>query len=310
MKTINSDIFTIRDKKEGKVGIGKLPKKFKNTLNGIKNEFENIIPNKSASTYHIWYKDMPISLKKKIDNLQLNNYWDKLCDNSTKCITININEMNELYYSNPKNNLDKINLYGASGNYDMHRDCIFNFDGIKCYRVLIGLTEGNNNITTYFNNLKTGTKINKGDYIVFDFDKTLHQVIKHKNIPTPRILLKLHYVICENCKYSKQYVKNISKIYIYYEYVTRYIMSVGTDPETFYQFFIGLFCQFYMSHYFKYILVLLIITIIFLIKYILKIKFKSKNLIKFTKYTLISLVSLYTLIVIVYWLRYKLFRIR
>jgi hypothetical protein len=88
--------------------------------------------------------------------------------------------------------LDKINLYGASGNYVIHRDNVwFNFPGINFYRVIIGLTNGNNNIITYFNNLDIGHKINSGDYIVFDFDKTTHQVIKEKNYNTPRILLKI-----------------------------------------------------------------------------------------------------------------------
>jgi hypothetical protein len=34
-----------------------------------------------------------------------------------------------------KNNLDKINLYGAVTNYDIHRDCFFNYNGIKLFQV-------------------------------------------------------------------------------------------------------------------------------------------------------------------------------
>ena len=161
------NLFTYRDEIEGKVGIGRLPNDLQAILDDISKEYYNIIPDKHVSTYHTWYDDMPSSIKSKVEKIQKNDFWNKLCDGSEKCIKISANEMDELYYSNPKNNLDKINLYGASGNYVIHRDNVwFNFSGINFYRVIIGLTDGNDNIITYFNNLNVGHKINKGDYIV------------------------------------------------------------------------------------------------------------------------------------------------
>jgi hypothetical protein len=253
---------------------------------------------------------MPSNIKSKVEIIQKNKFWNKLCDGSEKCVKISASEMDELYYSNPKNNLDKINLYGASGNYDIHKDCIYNFNGIKFYRIIIGLTDGNDNIITYFNNLDIGHKINSGDYIVFDFDKSTHQVIKDKQKLTPRILLKTHYIVCENCKYSKEYVETIKKWYLYYEFITRYFMQVGTDPETLYQFFWGLFCQYYINSYTKYIILFIIITTIIAIKFLFKIKFVYKNISKIIKYLLLSLTSIYLLVVIFYWLRYQLLGIR
>lgn len=303
-------LFTYRHEIEGKVGIGKLPNEFQSILDDISKEYYNMIPDKNVSTYHTWFDDMPPSIKSKVEQIQKNNFWNKLCDGSEKCIKISANEMDELYYSNPKNNLDKINLYGATGNYDIHKDCIYNFNGIKFYRVIIGLTDGNDNITTYFNNLDVGHKINSGDYIVFDFDKTTHQVIKNKQKSTPRIMLKIHYIVCENCKYSKEYVESIKKWYLYYEFITRYFMQVGTDPETLYQFFWGLFCQYYMSSYTKYIILFIIITTIIVIKFLFKIKLVYKNISKIIKYILLSITNIYLLLVIFYWLRYKLFGIR
>lgn len=234
---MKNNFFTYRDNVEGKVGIGKLPEHLHNTLDKIATEYSNEIPDKNASTYHTWFNDMSPNIKKQVKSIQNDPFWYNLCDGSEKCIRKSANEMDELYYSNPKNNLDKINLYGASGNYDIHKDCIYNFDGIKFYRIIIGLTDGNDNIITHFTNLNIGHKINKGDYIVFDFDNTLHQVIKKKQINTPRIMLKLHYIVCENCKYSQNYVENIKKMYLYYEFITRYFMQIGTDPKTYYQFF-------------------------------------------------------------------------
>ena len=206
-----SNIFTYRDEYEGNVGIGKLPENLQSILEDISEEYIKIIPNKNNSVYHTWFTNMPENIKKKVEIIQKDIFWDKLCDNTKKCIKINANEMDELYYSNPQNNLDKINLYGTSPNYDIHKDCFFDFYGIKFYRVLIGLTGGNNNVITYFNNLDVKHKINTGDFIVFDFGKTVHQVIKDKEENTPRILLKLHYIICEDCNYSINFVEKIKK---------------------------------------------------------------------------------------------------
>lgn len=305
-----NSLFTYRDDIEGKVGIGKLPNELQSILDDIKNEYYNIIPDKNASTYHTWYEDMSANIKSKIEQIQKHDFWNKLCDGNKKCVKLSANEMDELYYSNPKNNLDKINLYGASGNYDMHKDCIYNFNGIKFYRIIIGLTDGNDNIITYFNNLDIGHKINTGDYIVFDFDKTTHQVIKDKQRLTPRILLKIHYIVCENCKHSKEYVKIIKNMYLYYEFITRYFMQVGTDPETLYQFFWGLFCQYYTNSYTKYIISFIILISVIILKFAFKVNLIYKNISKIIKYVSFLLLFIYLLIVIFYWLRYKLLGIR
>jgi len=303
-------LFTYRDDIEGKIGIGKLPSELQSILHDILKEYNNIIPDKNATTFHTWYKDISPSIKSKIEQIQKNNFWNKICDGSKKCIKINVNEMDELYYSNPKNNLDKINLYGAVSNYNIHRDCFFNYNGIKFYRIIIGLTDGNDNIITYFNNLKVGHKINSGDYIIFDFDKTTHQIIKETEKLTPRILLKIHYIVCENCEYTKEHVESIKKMYLYYEIITRYIMNTGTDPKTYYQFFFGLGCQFWYTKNIQYNILSLIITIIIILNIVFKIKLVQQNVLIVIKYVLFSLIFIYLLIVMFYWSRYKLIGIR
>jgi len=305
-----NSLFIYRDEIEGKVGIGRLPNDLQEILDNISKEYNKIIPDKNASTYHTWYENIPPTIKSNVEIIQKHMFWNKLCDGSEKCVKISAKEMDELYYSNPKNNLDNINLYGASGNYVIHKDCGFNFNGIKFYRIIIGLTDGNNNIITYFNNLNVGHKLNKGDYIVFDFDRSSHQVIKENEELTPRIILKIHYIVCENCKYSKEYLSFVKSCYLNYEFITRYFMQVGTDPETIYQFFWGLSSQYYMNSYTKYIILFIIITIIIGIKFVLKVQLVYKNISKIIKYLLVSLTSIYLLLVIFYWLRYKLFGIR
>jgi len=306
-----NSLFIYRDDIEGKVGIGKLPNDLQSILDDISKEYYNIIPDKNVSTYHTWYNNMPPTIKSKVERIQKNDFWNKLCDSSEKCVKISANEIDELYYSNPKNNLDKINLYGASGNYVIHRDNVwFNFPGINFYRVIIGLTNGNDNIITYFNNLDIGHKINSGDYIVFDFDKTTHQVIKEKQELTPRILLKLHFLISENNNYSKKYLNFVKNLYLNYEFITRYVMETGTDPETYFEFFCGLLVQFWDIPITKYIIFFIIIILVIILKFILKIKLIYKNISKIIKYVSFSLITIYIIIVFFYWIRYKLFGIK
>jgi hypothetical protein len=169
-----------------------------------------------------------------------------------------LHEMDELYYSNPSD-MKSTNLYGASGNFHIHRDCIFDFHGIQVYRVLIGLTDGNTSTVTYFNSHEVGHKLNKGDYIVFDFDRTPHQVIKEASDRQPRILLKLHFLVIDPSSKSiwRRNATFLHWLYTRYEYITRYVMDTGTDPTTLYEFFWGVFCQWYCSPYFMYGMILM-----------------------------------------------------
>jgi hypothetical protein len=186
---MNSLLFTYRDKIEGKVGIGKLPNELVSILDDISNEYYNILPDKSSSTYHTYYNDLTSKLKEKFDKIQYNKFWDGICEN-TNCIKHCVTEMNEIYYSNPKPNFEKQNLYGAAANLIPHRDCIlYNFNGIRFYRIIIGLTDSNNDTLTEFINLNLEHKINRGDYMIFDFDRTLHQVKKSGHVsPTPGLI--------------------------------------------------------------------------------------------------------------------------
>jgi len=311
-----SSLFTSRDDIEGNIGIGKLPSELESILDNISNEFYGIIPDKNASTYHLWYKDMPTSIKYNVEQIQKSDFWNKICDGNKKCINFNVKEMDELYYSNFKNTEDNIsthNLYGSSGNIIIHKDChnICSFNKVVLYRILIGLSDSNDNVITRFPEFNMEKKINKSDYVIFDFSRTSHQVIKEdQSKQTPRMLLKLHFIVCENCNYSKTYINFLKVYFINYDKITRYILANGTDPETFYQFFIGLACQYFYTPYISNIILFIVIIIIIILKCLFKIKLIYKNLSKIIKYVFFSLISIYLLIVIFYWLRYKLLGIK
>ena len=282
--------FKYTDNKEGNIAIGKLPQNMISILENV-----NIhIPDKDITkcTYHNWCDNMLPTIKKDIDLIKNDPYWNQLNDTILTSTQINMDRMDEIYYSNPPSNMNRIILYGAAGNFSKHRDCvIFQFSGVKCYRVLIGLTNGNNNIVTYFNNYNYGHKINKYDYIAFDFNRTIHQVIKESSNDTPRLILKLHFLVYDK-SYSKIYIAYIKKLYICYEYIFRYINEFGTNPETICQFFIGLLYQYGMNPYSIHILLFSCICSIFIKKMAL------------------FLIGGYFINVLLYWSRYKFFKIR
>jgi len=304
-------LFTYRDNIEGNVGIGKLPIDLFPILDNIANEYTSQIPDKSLTTYHTYYNNLTGNLKENFDKVQYNHFWNKICNNIINCIFYSVTEMNELYYSNPRPNFQNYNLYGAAANLIPHRDCIlFNFNGIQFYRIIIGLTENNNDTSTEFINLNMNHMINRGDYMIFDFDKTLHQVTKIGQQETSRILLKLHYIVCENCKYSDNYIKLISHFYKFYYYIARYTEQIGTDPDTFLGFFFGLMWEWPFYVTFQYTTFFLFLSINIYLNVIYKIKFKKKNIGKLILYSSGIMFNIYFTIVCFYYFRYCLFRIK
>ena len=302
-----NSLFTHKDAIEGNVGIGKLPTELQPILDDMSNMYISKIPDKSNITYHTYYSELQGKLKEFFDKIQYNNFWDGICDNN--CIKHCVVEMNELYYSNPKPNFEKHNLYGAAANLIPHRDCIlYNFNGIRFYRIVIGLTDFNNDTYTEFTNLKLEHKINKGDYMLFDFDRTLHQVKKIGDQETPRILLKLHFIVCDNtkCKYSDNYVKIISKFYIYYYYIARYTEQIGTDPKNFIGFYFGLMWEWPFYKAFKYIIFSIFIAVV----YTLNVIFKMNSIWNLILYSPLTMFNIYLLVVSFYYFRYILFNIR
>jgi hypothetical protein len=304
-------LFTYRDEIEGKVGIGRLPNDLQYILQDISKEYYDMIPDKASTTYHTYCSDLSVKLKENFDNIQYAKFWENICDNSDKCIKYGVPEMNEIYYSNPKPNFEKENLYGAAANLIAHRDCIlYNFNWVRFYRIIIGLTDYNNDTSTEFVNLKLEHKINKGDYMLFDFDRTLHQVKKSGQQETPRILLKLHFIVCENCKYSDNYVKFVSNFYKYYYYIARYTEQIGTDPKTYIGFFFGLIWEWPFYTVVINSTVVVFVTIVIVLNVVYKIKFDIKNMKKLLLYSLSSMFAFYLSIVSFYYFRYILFNIK
>jgi len=303
-------IFTHRDSIDGNVGIGKLPNHLHNVLGNIGKEYINLVTDKTTTTHHTYYNDLAGGLKDNFDRIQYDTLWNSICDNRSNCILKHVVEMNEIYYSNPKPNFNKMNLYGAAANLIPHRDCIlYNFDGIDFYRIIIGATNNNNDTITEFINFNLEHKINMGDYMIFDFDKTLHQVKKTGQFETPRILLKMHFIVCQNCNHVA-YVDFVAFFYKFYYYLARYTEQIGTDPGTFMGFFFGLLWEYPFNSAFKYIVLLLFVNNIIVLNKLCDIELNYKNTVKLITYSFMNVIYIYLFIVSFYYSRYLLLGIK
>ena len=297
-------IFTNSSITNGRIGIGKLPIYLYPILDSIAREYIQFIPDQNLTTYHTYYSNLSPFLKSNIERIQQDGLFKKICE-TTHCILKSIVEMNELYYSNPKPNFLSTNLYGAAANLIPHRDCVlYRFAGIQVYRMIIGLTDNNNDTITDLLHFGIEHKINRGDYMIFDFDKTVHQVRKIGVSQTQRILLKLHYIVCDACTYSDRYVDNIAWFYKIYYIVARYTEQLGTDPTTFMGFFYGILWEYPFYPSFSYsILFVFFMNLVFLHKYV-DLRFSRENIHKYVGYSLGNMVVLYLYIVCFFYLRF------
>ena len=273
--------YTHRHPTDGNVAIGTLPSAFTSSLSFLATNYMATLPNAAATTDHTYYTDLSGSMRAEFEHIQYAEFWQGLrygafqSPASYAAIMRPMEKMNEIYYSNPDPRLfqrdptpcktyndiyahimqsflpkfDGTGLYGAAANLIPHRDCIlYYFPGIRVYRVIVSATSGNNDTATHFITHNVEKRLNKGDYMVFDFDRTLHQVKKTGKTHCPRILLKLHYLVCDDAyvamPFLETYVRFAAWFYDTYYRVARYTEKIGTDPHTFIGFFFGMLWEY------------------------------------------------------------------
>lgn len=237
--------YKIYDKNpsQGILYVGKVPENLNKDISYINDKFYNSIPekNKKELTYHVWYKNLQDDIKDRFDEIRDSCFWKSLfCKGKEKtCVIEPIIEMDELYYSNTPNDLDKRNIYAAVGNYKLHID-FMGFPGIIVNRVLVGMTP-NKKTSTIFPKKKISHKLNTNDFVGFDFGREWHKVEKDKDSDDTdyRIMAKLHFIVCKKCNHKTFYFKLVKFIHVIYIYVSRYILKTGTNPKNLYQFTVG-----------------------------------------------------------------------
>lgn len=257
-----STIFTHDSAKGGRFGAGMVPEHMRLRLAELADAFNASVPEdarRTASTYHIWKRDMNVEMARLVSSLAQDPVWGGVCgsltagDGAGRCVVRNIDDMDELYFSRAPLSRNRGVLYGATSNYDLHVDGCFRFPGIRVYRVLIGLSDGNTEVETVFPSVPAWDArqmLNKNGFIIFDFDRTPHVVVNHaiKDTGKYRTMLKLHFCACHICDGSStRYLDAVTSAYVTFERITRYVMQTGTDPETLYEFLLGFLCFSYIT---------------------------------------------------------------
>lgn len=316
--------FTHRHPTDGNVSIGTLSSQYSDALDDIANQYLASIEDKTATTHHTYYTDLSGTLLTNFERIQTADYWQGLRvgafdqPNTFAVIMKNMPQMNEVYYSNPKPNFENAPLYGAAANLIPHRDCIlFAFPGIRVYRAIISATNGNNDTATEFINHGVERRLNRGDYMVFDFDRTLHRVKKTGQTATSRVLLKLHFLVLD-MEYAHLpcvwvYVKFASACYVVYYRVARYTEQIGTDPKTFAGFFFGILWEYPFYPRVRqgaanvYLWLVLRRAVQLVDAPLLKIsdlQSSSVNLIEIAMYSVLDMAAIYFCIALWFWLSY------
>lgn len=273
--------YTHRHPTDGNVAVGTVPNQFAMSLSYIAVNYISALPNPNATTHHTYYTDLAGPMRLEFDYIQYSDFWKGLRQgafqqtDSYAAVMFPMEQMNEIYYSNPDPRLfhntptpcetyndiyshvmqsflpkfDGTGLYGAAANLVPHRDCIlYNFPGIRVYRAIVSATTGNTDTITRFITHDVEKRLNKGDYMVFDFDRTLHQVKKTGKTHCPRVLLKIHFLVCDaeyaEMPFLEYYVRFAAWFYNTYYIVARYTEQIGTDPHTFAGFFFGMLWEY------------------------------------------------------------------
>lgn len=297
-------VFTHEHKSDGKLGTGVLPNDLHETTKSILKTFMQAYPLADKTTFHVWFKDLPRDLQDKVYTVQKHPFWKSLCT-KPNCVFKNVHEMDEIYVSKTPNTESRGILYGATSNYDLHRDGAFTLPGIRFYRILVGLTDGNSQVKTSFPNFQQSVFLNKDVYIIFDFDRALHEVVKLQASKEFRVMLKLHFCVCEDkCVDNTSYLQFAITCYTLYERITRYIMETGTEPSTLYEFVWGLLA--FVSVKFPWVLLLYVVLISStLVSFLLN--WKIAHLLQRLS---VDVICVFSLVVLFLWIRFKLFGIR
>ena len=261
---------------DGGMGMGSLPLPFTPLLESIQFQYATrILPTMEQSAHHIHLTNITLpDLQESIDSLLCQPFWRELCpydSNGSSCRVTPMIEMNTLYFRHLGYAKQRRYLYGTTTNTEEHTDTVFRFPHIRLYRVLIGLSDGNNSTETYFPVWNKGTFLNRRDYIVYDVDRTRH-VMRHQQpittscslppcplppcplppcppLPRPHFFLSLHFLIYDPSVYSLTTIHYLSRLYVYYDHITRWLITMGTDPVTYPEYVMGWVIQLYrVSH--------------------------------------------------------------
>eukprot|EP00798_Chlamydomonas_sp_ICE-L_P010971 gene10971-17084_t len=198
-----------------------------------------------SDTHHFYSRDASVEINAVISKIRGRSYWrDLLCPGDSadrRCTFASVPDMDEVYRSKLTRAFAKKQLYGARTLVALHVDGIIKIPGMIVYRILIPLTSGNRHVNTCLKEDGVCVKLNRGNMLAFDFDRTMHFVRidgEEGGGGEQRTMLKMHFVVCDKgC--GLRMVEMSKTLHVKYEDMTRYIMTRGTNPQTYYEFCLG-----------------------------------------------------------------------
>lgn len=163
-----------------------------------------------------------------VDQIRMHPMFKQMfCADGTEfCHVENLKEMDELYYSYP-------NYTGSDANmFVSHYDGPYTkkiTDYVRIYRFLIAITP-NTSVTTHFPNQDNAVTLDFGDYVGWDYNNELHFVSGMAEQGKPRILLKIHFAICNPCQ-NQRFLQKVKAWHAWYLHTLRNEHNESKDVE-------------------------------------------------------------------------------
>lgn len=242
--------------------MGSLPLLFTPLLESIQFHYATrILPTIEQSSHHIYTTNILFpELQENLCGIIHQPLWTELCPSgswNTSCQVTPVIEMNELYFTHPGYAKQRRYLYGTAVHAEENTDTIFPFPYTRLYRVLIGLSNENNHTYTYFPAWNKGIFLHRGDYVVYDVYRTRRRqrittpclLPSCPPFPRPHFHLAFQFLVYDPSIYSFTMIHYLSRVYLYYNYMTRWIIAIGTDPVAYYEYVMGWLIQLYIAPY-------------------------------------------------------------
>jgi hypothetical protein len=200
-------------------------------LQEIANLFQRLYPEelKKDKTFHVSVDSVADKrLLELVEQIRMQPIFKRIfcTDRFKSCRVENLTEMDELYYSYP-------NYTGSDANmFISHYDGPYTkklTDYVRIYRFLIAITP-NTTVTTHFPHKNNAITLDFGDYVGWDYNNELHFVSGMAEQGKPRMLLKIHFAICNPCQ-NKTFLQKVKGWHAWYLHTLRNEHNESKDVE-------------------------------------------------------------------------------
>ena len=214
------------------VHVGRISSDMIPDLKEISALFQRLYPEevKKDKTFHVSVNDVADKrLLELVNHVRMNPIFKHLfcADTSNMCHVENLTEMDEIYYSYP-------NYTGSDANmFISHYDGPYTIkitEYVRVYRFLIAITP-NSTVSTHFPHKDQAVTLDFGDYVGWDYNNELHFVSGFAQVGKPRILLKIHFAVCDPCQ-SKQFLQKVKGWHAWYLHTLRNEHNESKEVQT------------------------------------------------------------------------------